>query len=76
MNGLPPRSTADAFAGMHRHPLTKKTFEIYYKHRETKKPAEFAGWYWKPIPFDELTDDETGPFTSSRAAFRDACSKC
>lgn len=71
-----PRQSADAFAGLHKHPMTKKTFSIHYKARGQKKPAEFAGWYWHFVPFDELTDEEEGPFTSSRAAFRHACSKC
>lgn len=72
----PPRSTNDAFTGLHKHPLTKRTFEIFYKHRDEKQIAELAGWYWRTIPYDELTGEEAGPFTSSRAAFRDACSKC
>lgn len=69
-----PRSTADAYAGYHRYPQCKQqTFQIFYKHRKTKRITEEAGWYWRPTPYDSLIDEETGPFTSSRNAYRNVC---
>lgn len=67
-----PRQSNDAFAGHHKHPKTRKTFEVFYKARGAKRAFEFAGWYWRPTPFDDLADEDIGPFTSSRAAFRAA----
>lgn len=67
-----PRSTNDAFAGHHKNRQTRTTFEVFYKHRGAKRAADLAGWYWRPAPFNDLTDEDHGPFTSSRAAYRDA----
>jgi hypothetical protein len=69
------RPDNDAYAGQHRHSKDKgKTFEVYYKGRAIKRAWERAGWYWRVVPFDELTGEESGPFTSSRLAYRDAYS--
>lgn len=71
-NPNPPRRSYDAFAGMHRQRNTRNTIEVYYKTKEAKAKDELAGWYWRPVPYDDLTQTEQGPFASSRAAFRHA----
>lgn len=73
-----PRPLNNAFAGVHKptgNGATRfESFEVFYKGRGNKRAPEIAGWYWRPLPIDGLLGpDETGPFTSSRAAYRDAC---
>lgn len=72
-----PRRTHSAFAGIHKPTRNSgshhESFEIFYLDRSRKKPAELAGWYWRPLPTETLPNPEPfGPFTSSRAAYRDA----
>lgn len=76
-----PRPESDAFVGEHRFrtnggsPLN--AFEVFYIGRDTKTAGQIAGWYWRPIQIPKLpTKDPIGPFTSSRAAYRDARSQC
>lgn len=78
MTATRKRQTNNAYAGIHRWKpdgaKRHETFEVFYKGRGHKRAFELAGWYWRPLPIVELNGpEETGPFTSSRAAYRDAC---
>lgn len=80
MNAHAPRASYNAFEGIHRFKPNGgaqfNAFEIFYKAASTKQPGELAGWYWRPLPIDDLPDPTPiGPFTSSRAAYRDARSQ-
>lgn len=71
----PPRATYNAHDG--EHTLHARTFTVAYITRAARQAAALtdaprpakAGWYWHE--FGRMH----GPFASSRAAFRNACSK-
>lgn len=75
-----PRRTHAAYSGAHKfkHDGARRyeAFEIFYLDRTQRKSGgvTVAGWYWRPMPVAGLEPlAPIGPFTSSRAAWRDAC---
>jgi len=74
------RRTHSAFEGAHqfKHDGARRyeAFEVFYLDRTQRKNAgvTIAGWYWRPVPVAGLPPlPPYGPFTSSCAAWRDAC---